>query len=656
PWLLALFGAGALWLVQVGFQRANAASVTAALTALDSLGPILAGFLLYHERWPAGGDRVLLTAGAATAVAGLTVLSARREAAEPAPDLPSGEPPPAARGLRAPVRLSIMRGAERGAGGAGKVAAATGRPPGNEDSEEIPGVPNGRDDLVSDSGMDVADRTFEAVVLYWDGLAGDAEVAAALRGRVAALRSAGAEVAIVSRTPVEGFDGQLLAGPEPAGRLRRYERGEGEHAADTTRRVLADLRTHGIGPELVLAAGAPDGEARALAEARVTVVPVRPALGPGSDPSALVGLLDEQLARRAARRVQGVDADPGWTVAVDGGDTRPRQVAETLLTVADGLLGTRGVREEDGAGPAPATVAAGVYDDRSETVPLLPGPGWTGLEVAAGAGRERRVLDLRSGVLWRERADDGAPLRTLRFSSLARPGVVALRAEGGPAVLRPGPALLPPGGEAGFEQGRLGDVTWARTRARRDGGITAAARQREGGGDRATVERIAAYVADPTGAPGPEEAAERLRAAEAVGFDQLLAEHRRAWAARWADAEVTIEGDPRSEQAVRFALFHLLANVADRGEAAVGARGLSGPAYAGHVFWDADVFVLPTLAATHPAAARAMLEYRVRRLPAARRIAADLGYAGARFPWESAADGNEVTPATTVDERGEVIE
>ena len=62
-------------------------------------------------------------------------------------------------------------------------------------------------------------------------------------------------------------------------------------------------------------------------------------------------------------------------------------------------------------------------------------------------------------------------------------------------------------------------------------------------------------------------------------------------------------------------------DIADEGEAAVGARGLTGPGYRGHVFWDSDVFVLPFLAATHPAAARAMLEYRLRRLPAARAIA-----------------------------------
>ncbi len=62
------------------------------------------------------------------------------------------------------------------------------------------------------------------------------------------------------------------------------------------------------------------------------------------------------------------------------------------------------------------------------------------------------------------------------------------------------------------------------------------------------------------------------------------------------------------------------------------------------MFWDADVFVLPALAALRPAAARAMLEYRVRRIARAREFAQATGRAGCRFPWESARDGADVTP------------
>jgi trehalose/maltose hydrolase-like predicted phosphorylase len=105
-----------------------------------------------------------------------------------------------------------------------------------------------------------------------------------------------------------------------------------------------------------------------------------------------------------------------------------------------------------------------------------------------------------------------------------------------------------------------------------------------------------------------------------------------------------IDGDPAAELAARYAVFHLLSAAPDSGEAAVGARGLTGTAYAGHVFWDADVFVLPALVAIRPSAARAMIEYRLRRLPAARAEALAAGLRGARFPWESGRDGTDVTP------------
>ena len=138
-----------------------------------------------------------------------------------------------------------------------------------------------------------------------------------------------------------------------------------------------------------------------------------------------------------------------------------------------------------------------------------------------------------------------------------------------------------------------------------------------------------------------------------AGRERLLIDHRRAWAKRWEEADVRIDGDPRA--AARRAAGAVSPDRLARpigGEAAVGARGLSGRGYRGHVFWDSDVFVLPFLAATHPAAARAILEYRVRRLPAAQAAARAAGRAGARFAWESAASGEDVTPRAARDRAG----
>ena len=220
----------------------------------------------------------------------------------------------------------------------------------------------------------------------------------------------------------------------------------------------------------------------------------------------------------------------------------------------------------------------------------------------------RRVLDLRTGLELHE----AGPARAVLFSSLARPGTAAIVA-------------------AGVDAAERDQVS---TAAADVGGVVMAARDRPtaSGG----LERIAAYVADPERVPTAEEARASL---EGVGLEPLLAEHRAAWAARWAEADVGIEGDDELQRAVRFALFHLLAAGPSDGEAAVGARGLAGDGYRGHVFWDTDVFVLPFLAATHPAAARAMLEYRLRRLAGrAQRRARAAGREGARFPWESARD------------------
>ena len=172
------------------------------------------------------------------------------------------------------------------------------------------------------------------------------------------------------------------------------------------------------------------------------------------------------------------------------------------------------------------------------------------------------------------------------------------------------------------------------------GSIAAAAAERRDG---TRLERIAAYVAGKDDGV-LERATAELRRATDAGFDVLLDEQRRAWAERWERADVRIEGDDELQHAVRVSLFHLMAAAGDRGEAPVGARGLTGRAYRGHVFWDADLFVLPFLAATHPQSARAMLEYRIARLPQALARAAAEGRAGARFPWESADDGTEVTP------------
>jgi trehalose/maltose hydrolase-like predicted phosphorylase/ABC-type Na+ transport system ATPase subunit NatA len=332
--------------------------------------------------------------------------------------------------------------------------------------------------------------------------------------------------------------------------------------------------------------------------------------------------------------------DPTWVLSLPM-DVGMQQLAESLGTLANGSAGTRGSREEAGKNSAPLFLVSGAYSDDH----LLSGPVWTvlGLVPAHRRHTEQRLLDLRTGTLVKV-GDEGVGLRSMRFVSAAMPHAMAFRAEAIPSHLASGDPLQQPRDTAVFECHDDTKMSLART-GHKGCQISIAARDRvETMADLRTVQRMAAWAAASSGEVNFDEARQRLKEMEDVGFDVLLAEHHEAWARRWADAEVVIEGDTYAELASRFAVFHLLTSAVDTGESAVGARGLTGDAYAGHVFWDADVFVLPALAALRPTAARSMLEYRLRRLPVARVAARTRGLRGARFPWESAADGTDVTP------------
>ena len=171
---------------------------------------------------------------------------------------------------------------------------------------------------------------------------------------------------------------------------------------------------------------------------------------------------------------------------------------------------------------------------------------WTGLAVEPAPVDDRRVLDLRTGVLERMELAAGAPpLRTVRLASITVPGVVAMRAEALAARLpRPGrPLRRPPGTRMPAD--REDGMHWARVDADTGAGIAAVAVQRtRRDGPVRTVQRLAAYAGSGRCRPDPRAAAEALRAVGRLGFDQLLADHRAAWARRWDAVDVQVRGDP----------------------------------------------------------------------------------------------------------------
>ncbi|HLZ87799.1 MAG TPA: hypothetical protein VKQ52_11180, partial [Puia sp.] len=142
----------------------------------------------------------------------------------------------------------------------------------------------------------------------------------------------------------------------------------------------------------------------------------------------------------------------------------------------------------------------------------------------------------------------------------------------------------------------------------------------------------------------PLNEAERLTLfATLQGSKQLIKAHEQAWDQLW-QSDILIDGDDALQRDIRLMLYHLYSFAREGTAYSLSPMGLSGLGYNGHTFWDTEIWMYPALLLLQPKIAASLMEYRYRRLPAAMQNAADHGYKGAMFPWESAASGNEETP------------
>jgi trehalose/maltose hydrolase-like predicted phosphorylase len=160
-------------------------------------------------------------------------------------------------------------------------------------------------------------------------------------------------------------------------------------------------------------------------------------------------------------------------------------------------------------------------------------------------------------------------------------------------------------------------------------------------------------VADSHGSADPLSAARRDSAAAAAsGYGALLRENDSAWAALWRQ-RIDVLGNPRLATEVNASQFYLWASADPAVDWSISPAGLSSNGYDGHIFWDAETWMFPSLLALHPELARAMAAYRFQRLGEAQAHARATGYRGARFPWESALDGTEqIPPPVSINSEG----
>ena len=131
-----------------------------------------------------------------------------------------------------------------------------------------------------------------------------------------------------------------------------------------------------------------------------------------------------------------------------------------------------------------------------------------------------------------------------------------------------------------------------------------------------------------------DRATQEVETARGRGFERLAADNARAWMRRW-ETDIEVEGSPELQRVVRSMLFYLLCSADSGTKLGIPPMGLSSAGYYGHIFWDSDTWMFPSLLLTHPDVAHSLVAFRARTLPAARENARANGFRGAMYPWEA---------------------
>jgi trehalose/maltose hydrolase-like predicted phosphorylase len=397
--------------------------------------------------------------------------------------------------------------------------------------------------------------------------------------------------------------------------------------------------------------------------------------------------------------------EPGWVLNHEGYSILSESAVESRFALGNGFLGMRAARSVS-RGPTwvawlgyirwaswPRCYVAGLFDMPNTEPPvpaLVPVADWSRVRILLDGepllAREgqvllgTRTLDMRRGVLlsaWTHRTPAGitATGQELRLLSLADRAVglqllqfsldrddidVGLEASFALAGLGMEPMLLEQDLGAWRTEGADGGVAMTGAAAlrldddllepNRPFPLRWAWRWRSVAGQVAEFDRLVAVARSdsPARDPAPPASAALARN-HGLGWRAVLAAHEAAWNTRWIASDMLIDGDDESQQALRFAVYHLTsaANPEDD-HVSIGARALTGDAYLGHVFWDTETYLLPFYTAVWPVAARALLMYRFHTLAGARAKAAHYGFTGALYAWESADTGVETTPERVV--------
>ena len=143
-----------------------------------------------------------------------------------------------------------------------------------------------------------------------------------------------------------------------------------------------------------------------------------------------------------------------------------------------------------------------------------------------------------------------------------------------------------------------------------------------------SLEKIGGYISDRKNDDVLQSAATAIQMASKKGFDTLLEEQIQAWAKIWQMADITIEGDIKAQQAIRFNIFQLNQTYSGTDPLLnIGPKGFTGEKYGGSTYWDTEAYCLPFYMATKsPTVAKNLLEYRFHHLEKAIENAEKVGF------------------------------
>jgi beta-phosphoglucomutase family hydrolase len=169
-------------------------------------------------------------------------------------------------------------------------------------------------------------------------------------------------------------------------------------------------------------------------------------------------------------------------------------------------------------------------------------------------------------------------------------------------------------------------------------------------GESLTFEKTVAFFTSRDQAISETELAARKAISRAQRFEPMMAAHVKAWRHLWRRFDMHLKPGSAGfklnmPMLLRLNALHLLQAASPHSiglDSGVPARGWTGEAYQGHIFWD-ELFIFPFLNYRMPEITRSLLMYRYRRLGEARIAAAAAGLRGAMFPWQSGSDGQEET-------------